>query len=65
MLREYVGSHMTNSSRTSNRKGPRSLGEVASQAQTDDVVEGVGAMELLHTIVFDRGEEMGELRDAS
>lgn len=62
VLREYVGSRMHEFEQTLKSQRNSIASVVASQSQTDDVVEGiVGAMELLHTIVFDR--EMGDVAD--
>jgi hypothetical protein len=61
VLREYVGARMHEFEQTLKSQRTAIASVVASQAQTDDVVEGVvGAMELLHTIVFDRAEDMGQ-----
>jgi eukaryotic-like serine/threonine-protein kinase len=65
VLREYVGARMHEFEQTLKSQRTAIASVVASQAQTDDVVEGVvGAMELLHTIVFDHKEEMAELSTA-
>ena len=57
-LQEYVGARMHEFEQTLKSQRAAIASAVAGQAQTDDVVEGVvGAMELLHTIVFDRAEE--------
>ena len=61
VLREYLGARMHEFEQTlkSHRSALASI--VASQEHTDDVVEGVvGAMELLHSIVFDRTKGIGE-----
>lgn len=59
VLREYIGSRMHEFDETLKWQKTAIASVVASQAQTDDVVEGVvGAMELLQTIVFDRAGEM-------
>ena len=59
VLREYLGTRMHEFEQTLKSQRTALASIVASQEQTDDVVEGVvGAMELLHTIVFDRAEGM-------
>jgi archaellum component FlaC len=59
VLREYVGARMHEFEQTLKSQRTAIASVVASQGQTDDVVEGVvRAMELLHTIVFDRAEEL-------
>jgi hypothetical protein len=63
VMREYMGARMQDFEQTLKTQRTALASAVASQEQTDDVVEGVvGAMELLHTIVFDRAEEMVESR---
>jgi hypothetical protein len=60
VMQEYMGSRMHEFEQilTSHRTALASI--VASQEQTDDVVEGmVGAMELVHTIVFDGEQAFG------
>jgi hypothetical protein len=62
VLREYVGARMNEFELTLKSQRTAIASVAASQVQTDDVVEGVvGAMELLHTIVFDRAEDMSDL----
>ena len=59
VLREYLGTRMHEFEQTLKSQRTALASIVASQEQTDDVVEGVvGAMELLHSIVFDRAEGM-------
>ena len=59
VMREYLGARMQEFEQTLKSQRTALASIVASQEQTDDVVEGVvGAMELLHTIVFDRTEGM-------
>ena len=61
VLREYLGARMHDFEQTLKSQRTALASIVASQEQTDDVVEGVvGAMELLHTIVFDRSQEIVE-----
>jgi uncharacterized protein YbcI len=61
VLREYLGARMHEFEQSLKSQRTTLASIVASQEQTDDVVEGVvGAMELLHTIVFDRSEGMVE-----
>jgi hypothetical protein len=63
VLREYLGARMHEFEQSLKSQRTTLASIVASQEQTDDVVEGVvGAMELLHTIVFDRSEGMVESR---
>jgi hypothetical protein len=58
VLQDYVGARMHEFEQTLKSQRTAIASVVASQTQTDDVVEGVvGAMELLHTIVFDRAGE--------
>jgi hypothetical protein len=58
VLQDYVGARMHEFEQTLKSQRTAIASVVASQKQTDDVVEGVvGAMELLHTIVFDRAGE--------
>jgi len=62
VLREYMGARMHEFEQILKSQRTTLASIVASQEQTDDVVEGVvGAMELLHSIVFDRAEGIGEL----
>ena len=59
VLQDYVGARMHEFEQTLKSQRSALASIVASQEQTDDVVEGVvGAMELLHSIVFDRAEGM-------
>jgi hypothetical protein len=63
VLREYLGTRMHEFEQSLKSQRTALASIVASQEQTDDVVEGVvGAMELLHTIVFDRSESLTESR---
>ena len=65
VLREYLGTRMHEFEQTLKSQRSALASIVASQEQTDDVVEGVvGAMELLHSIVFDRTEGIGESSQA-
>ena len=57
VMQEYMGSRMHEFEQMLKQQRTALASIVASQEQTDDVVEGmVGAMELVHTIVFDREE---------
>jgi len=57
VMQEYMGSRMHEFEQTLKSQRTALASVAASQEQTDDVVEGmVGAMELVHTIVFDRDE---------
>jgi hypothetical protein len=58
VLQDYVHSRVQEFEQTLKSQRTTISSVTASQKQTDDVVEGVvGAMELLHTIVFDRAGE--------
>jgi len=57
VMQEYMGSRVHEFEQTLKAQRTALASVAASQEQTDDVVEGmVGAMELVHTIVFDREE---------
>jgi serine/threonine protein kinase len=57
VMQEYMGSRMHDFEQTLKSQRTALASIAASQEQTDDVVEGlVGAMELVHTIVFDQEE---------
>ena len=58
-LRDHVGARIREFERTLTSQRTAIESVVAGQGQTDDVVEGVvDAMELLHTIVADRAEDL-------
>ena len=58
VLQQHVGTRMREFEQAFKSQRAEIASVVASQAQTDDLVEGVvRAMELLHTIVVDRAEE--------
>ncbi len=57
VIQEYMGTRMHEFEQILKSQRTALASVVASQEQTDDVVEGmVGAMELVHNIVFDREE---------
>jgi eukaryotic-like serine/threonine-protein kinase len=57
VMQEYMGSRMHEFEQTLKSQRTSLASIVASQEQTDDVVEGmVSAMELVHNIVFERDE---------
>ncbi len=58
VVQQHVGTRMREFEQAFKSQRAEIASVVASQAQTDDLVEGVvRAMELLHTIVVDRAEE--------
>src|SRR5262249_37311319 len=58
VLQDYVHSRVQEFEQTLKTQRTTIASVTSSQKQTDDVVEGVvGAMELLHTSVFDRAGE--------